>query len=455
MGMLFTKPPTLVLSGGTVATSLDPPSVTLADVVVVEGGRVEAVSPEPVHYAQAPWIDCSGCLVIPGNVCAHHHLYSALARGMPYRLEPPRNFLEVLQRVWWRLDRALDPASVWASAISGAADALLAGTTTIVDHHSSPNAIEGRLDVIAGALGDVGARMVLCYEVTDRNGHERAVAGLEESRRHLKEDVGWGLIRGMVGAHASFTLSDQTMASCVDIARSFDVGIHIHVAEDEVDQRDSLARYGKRVVQRLAEAGVLNERALLAHCVHVDEREIALIGESGAWVAHNARSNMNNRVGRAPVQRLGERVALGTDGIDGDMFAESKAAYWRAHEDDASISPAWVLQRLATGARFAGLAFDEPLLGRIERGAPADLVVLECDPPTPIEGDNLAAHWVFGLSARNVRDVVVGGETVVRDRSLTRVSAVDLRRRAREAAEGLWRRMDDIDVHAYEPEADA
>jgi putative selenium metabolism protein SsnA len=450
--MPFTKPPTLVLSGGTVVTSLDPPSAIRADVVVVEGGRVEAVSAEPVHYARAPWIDCSGCVVIPGNVCAHHHLYSALARGMPYRLKPPRNFLEVLQRVWWRLDRALDPVSVWASAISGAADALLAGTTTIVDHHSSPNAIDGRLDVIAGALGDVGARMVLCYEVTDRDGPERAAAGLEESRRHLKEDVGWGLIRGMVGAHASFTLSDETLASCVDVARTFGVGIHIHVAEDVVDQRDSLARSGKRVVQRLVEAGVLNERALLAHCVHVDEREIALIEGSGAWVAHNARSNMNNRVGRAPVERLGDRVALGTDGIDGDMFAESKAAYWRAHEDDSSVSPAWVLRRLAAGAHFVGEVFHEPLLGRVERGAPADLVVLEYDSPTPIESDNLAAHWLFGLSARNVRDVVVGGEMVVRNRSLTRISVADLHRRSREAAEGLWLRMDEVDVHAYEPE---
>lgn len=433
-------------------TSLDPPSVTRADVAVDEGGRVEAISTEPVHYARAQWVDCSGCLVIPGNVCAHHHLYSSLARGMPYRLEPPETFLQVLQRVWWRLDRALDPPSAWASAISGAADALLAGTTTIADHHASPNAIEGRLDAIAGALGDVGARMVLCYEVTDRDGPERAAAGLEESRRHLKEDVGWGLIRGMVGAHASFTLSDETLAACVDVARSLGVGIHVHVAEDEADERDSVARSGKRVVHRLADAGVLSEHALLAHCVHVDEHEIELIRESGAWVAHNARSNMNNRVGRAPVARLGDRVALGTDGIDGDMFAESKAAYWRAHEDDASISPAWVLQRLAAGARFAAQVFDEPLLGRIEPGAPADLAVLEYDSPTPVSADNIAGHWVFGLSARNVRDVVVGGDLVVRHRSLTRVSEADIRRRSREAAEDLWRRMDEIPVHSFEPQ---
>lgn len=448
---LFEQAPSLVLSGGTVVTSLDPPRVVRGDVVVVEGGRIGLVADDEVRYARANWMNCSGCLIIPGNVCAHHHLYSSLARGMPYRLGPPANFVEVLRRVWWRLDRALDPASVWASAISGAADAVLAGTTTIIDHHASPNAIDQRLDAVAGAVGDVGARMVLCYEITDRDGPELAAAALEESGRHLKEDVG-GLIRGMVGAHASFTLSNETLAACVEIARSFGVGIHIHVAEDAADQRDAQVRFGRRVVQRLADAGALTDRSLLAHCVHVDEREAALIHSAGAWVVHNPRSNMNNRVGRPPIAALGNRLTLGTDGIDGDLFAESHAGYWRAREEDASIGPEWALARIAASARLAGTIFDEPLLGRIERGAPADIVVLEYDPPTAINSENLGAHWVFGLSSRLVRDVVVGGEVVVRDRRLTRVDEADLRARARTEAEGLWLRMDDLPEHPFEPE---
>jgi cytosine/adenosine deaminase-related metal-dependent hydrolase len=168
-------------------------------------------------------------------------------------------------------------------------------------------------------------------------------------------------------------------------------------------------------------------------------------------VAHNPRSNMNNRVGRAPVAALGDRVVLGTDGIDGDLFAESKAAYWRGHEDDPALSPSWVLGRLAAGASFAGRVFGEPLLGRIRQGAPADLVVLDYDPPTPVTADNLGGHWVFGLSSRRVRDVVVDGMVVVRDRRLTRVAEADLRARSREAAEALWRRMDDIPAHTFEP----
>lgn len=448
---MLTEAPTLVLSGGTVVTSLDPPEIVRADVAVVEGGRIGVVSERPVRYAGATWIDASGCLVIPGNVCAHHHLYSSLARGMPYRLEPPEDFVQILQRIWWRLDRALDATAIWCSAMSGAADALLAGTTTIVDHHASPNEIDQKLDVVAGVVAaELGGRAILCYEITDRDGPERAAAGIEESRRHLKEDVG-GLVRGMVGAHASFTLSDATLAACVELANEFDTGIHVHVAEDAADQRDALERFGTRVVSRLADAGALNERAMLAHCVHVDEREIDLIRGAGAWVAHNPRSNMNNRVGRAPVASLGDRVAFGTDGIDGDLFAEAKAAYWRGREDDPDISPSWVLGRLAAGAAFAAATFDEPLLGRIAPGAPADLVVVEYDPPTPVDATNLGAHWVFGLSARLVRDVIVQGAAVVRDRRLTRVDEADLRSRSRDAAEALWRRMDEIDAHPFEP----
>jgi putative selenium metabolism protein SsnA len=439
---------TLALTGGTIVTSLDPPSVTTGD-VLVRAGRI-ALAGTTGGMSDAERVDCSGCLLIPGNVCAHHHLYSALARGMPYRLEPPEDFVQVLRRVWWRLDRALDQPANWLSAQVGSVDALLAGTTTIVDHHASPNAIDEQLEVIGSAIADTGARGVLCYEVTDRDGQERATAGLDENRRAQKD--GFPSVRAMVGAHASFTLSDETLRSCVELADEFGVGIHVHVAEDAADQADAQARYGKRVVERLADAGVLNDRALLAHCVDVDEREIAMIREAGAWVAHNPRSNMNNRVGRSPAERLGARVALGTDGIDGDLFAESKAAYWRGHEADPSISPSWALGRLGAAAAFAGRVFGEPLLGRIEMGAPADLVVLDYDPPTPVTAENLAGHWIYGLSARNVRHVLMNGEMVVRDRRLTRVDEADLRARSREFAERLWRRIDDVDEHPFVPQ---
>lgn len=439
----------LALTGGIVVTSLSPPRLMRADVTVADG-RVAGVGKTSPPGPEWRRIDCSGCLVIPGNVCAHHHLYSALARGMPYTLEPPTNFVEILRRVWWRLDRALDTGSLWYSAMVGGADALLAGTTTIVDHHASPNDIEDSLGRMASVLGDLGVRSILCYEVTDREGSEGAGAGIEENRRFLK-DGNFPLARGMVGAHASFTLSAETLAGCVEVAREFEAGIHVHVAEDRADQRDARVRFGMGVVERLAEAGALGRRSLLAHCIHVGPGEAAAIREAGATPVHNPRSNMNNAVGHAPVALLGEGLALGTDGIGGDMFAEGRAAYWRAQESRVVPGPAWVLDRLAASARFAGGIYGEPLLGTVQPGAPADLVVLEYDPPTPMSQENLAGHWVFGLSARQVRDVVVNGEPVVLDRRLTRVDQAEVAARAREAAERLWRRMDDIPEHPFAP----
>jgi putative selenium metabolism protein SsnA len=435
----------LVLHGGTVLTSLDPPSLAHAD-VLIDGGRIVSVGLAPDGV---PRRDCSGCLIIPGNVCAHTHLYSALARGMPYRLEPPANFLQILQRVWWRLDRALDEASVRASALAGGMDALLSGTTTLIDHHASPNAIDGSLDIIADALQGLGIRSVLCYEVTDRDGPRRARAGVEENRRFLATRR--PLVRGLTGAHASFTLSPETLAACVEVARTCRAGVHIHVAEDAVDERDAEARFGRRVVHRLTDAGALEAGAVLAHCIHLDAEEIAAIRASGAYVAHNARSNMHNAVGHTPVGRLGDRVVLGTDGIGGDIFAESQSAYWRAREDDVFVGIDWPARRIAEGARLAGRIFDEPALGAITAGSPADLTVLEYATPTPLTGENFHGHWVFGLSARAVRDVIVAGEVVVADRRLTRVDQEGVCAQAASQAQRLWQRLEEVGPHEFEP----
>ncbi len=384
-------------------------------------------------------IAADGVLVVPGSVCAHTHLYSALARGMPYSLEPPRTFLQILQRIWWRLDRALDERSVRASALAGGLEALLSGTTTLVDHHASPNAIDGSLDVIEEALDGLGIRSVLCYETSDRDGPERAAAGIAENRRFL-ERVRRDrppLVRAMVGAHASFTLSDETLAACAQVGP-----LHIHAAEDGVDAG---------AVTRLAKHGFLDEHTLLAHGVHLGPDELALVGEANATVAHNARSNMNNGVGRAPVTGFGPRVALGTDGIGADMFEEARAAYFRLHDDGLPAGPDWPIARLAEGGRLAGRLFDEPLLGTLDPGAPADLVVLDYAAPAPLSEASLAGHWVFGLGSRSVRDVMVGGEWVVRDRRPTRVDAQELAAAARTEAERLWRLLDEMPPHDFEP----
>jgi len=435
---------TLALTGGLVLTSLDPVSLVRAD-VVVDGGRITGVGAASEGASRR---DCEGCLIVPGNVCAHTHLYSALARGMPYALEAPSNFVEILRRIWWRLDRALDEESIRASALAGGVAALLSGTTTVVDHHASPNAIDGSLDVVAEALGELGLRSVLCYEVTDRDGAERATAGLRENERFLGSEQ--PVARGLVGAHASFTMSEETLGACVDLAARTGTGIHIHVAEDAADQVDARERFGTGVIERLARAGAIGDRSLLAHCVHLDEGERAAVRDAGAWVAHNPSSNMNNAVGRAPVVALGAQVTLGTDGIGGDMFAESTTAYFRAREDDILTPMSWPLGRLSTGARLAGQVFDEPDLGTIAPGAPADLVVLDYSAPTPLVEGNVAGHWVFGIESRHVRDVLVAGEIVVADRQLARVDQDKLAADGSLQAARLWDRLADVAPHPFE-----
>jgi cytosine/adenosine deaminase-related metal-dependent hydrolase len=341
-------------------------------------------------------------------------------------------------------------------------EALLAGTTTLIDHHASPNAIDGSLDILAEELARLGLRTVLAYEVSDRDGPGPARGGIEENRRFLAR-VAAGelpLSRGLVGAHASFTLSDATLEACVDLARSTGRGLHVHVAEDAADQIDSERRFGIPVLRRLDRAGALDPAPVLAHGVHLGRAEAALVRASGSTLVHNPRSNMNNAVGRAPLGLLGLRVALGTDGIGADMFEESRTGYLRLLEErasppDAATSgaepppPSWPLARLAAGTRLVGEAFGEPCLGCIEPGAPADLVVLDYPAPTPLTAATLAGHWTFGLSARWVRDVVVAGRIVVRDRRLTMADQAEIAAEGRLAAARLWDRLAAIEEHPY------
>jgi len=421
----------LTLSGGLVC-DLAAGTVERRD-LHVSGGRLGGEGGDTV--------DVSGCLVTGGFVCTHHHLYSGLARGMPGPSDPPRNFREILERVWWRLDRALDPEAISLSARLGALEAALAGTTTIVDHHASPEAIEGSLDLVADGIAAAGLRGAVCYEVTDRHGVQRGRAGIAENLR-FAEANDRALIAGMVGAHASFTIGDKTMEELVACARGLGAPLHIHVAEDAFDEADSLERYGLRTAERLASRGALAEGDLIAHGVHLDDSEINSVRASGAFVAHNPRSNMNNGVGYAPAMSLGERVALGTDGIDGDMLAETKACYLKAREASWSAGVGFAVDRLAEGQAVAGSLFGEPALGRLSAGAPADLVVLEYEAPTPVDETNLAGHLIFGRPS--VRDVMVAGRWVVRSGKHVDIDEQDLRAKCNRAAPQLWKRMEEF-----------
>lgn len=406
--------------------------------LVIADGKIESIQTD--LPADVPQVDCSGRLVMPGTVCAHTHLYSALARGMPAPRHIPRNFPEILEHIWWRLDRALDEAGIRSSGLVGALDAARAGTTTLIDHHASPSCIDGSLDMLAGALTEVGLRGVLCYEVTDRGGKERRTAGLHENERFLGSRRA-PQIAGLVGAHASFTLDDDTLDALSELAERFQTGVHIHVAEDRCDEEDSLRRCGKRVVQRLSDAGVLQPGSIAAHCVHVNAQELDLLKRQSTWLVHNCRSNMNNSVGRAPVQEFGERSALGTDGIDEDMLSESRTAYFRAREAAIDAYAEQFTDLLARGGRLASQFFPSPV-GTLDEGSAADLVIYDYEPPTPLTAGNLSWHWMFALTPQYVESVMVAGEWVIRRREFTRVDEEKLRADARREASRLWQRME-------------
>jgi len=249
---------------------------------------------------------------------------------MPGPEQPPEDFLQLLERVWWRLDRALDLDAVQLSATIGALDALRCGTTTIFDHHASPRAIQGSLLRVARGISEVGLRGVLAYEVTDRHGEEGRQAGLEENVSFQRKAQ--GRFRGMIGAHASFTLSDAALEGLRQATEATGAGLHIHLAEDPVDERLSVARYGASPVARLTGAGLLTPNSLVAHAVHLSWPDLSKVISTGSWLAHNPRSNMNNQVGYAPAGKFGSRALLGTDGLGADMLAEAALAHFRARE---------------------------------------------------------------------------------------------------------------------------
>jgi putative selenium metabolism protein SsnA len=356
---------------------------------------------------------------------------------MPAPTAPPRSFVEILERVWWRLDQALDEDSVRLSALVGAIEAARSGTTLLIDHHASPSFVRGSLDTLRRAVEQVGLRSVLCYETTDRNGLDGRDQGVEENRAFLAA-VPTPLTRALVGAHASFTLGDDSLERLSALVRESGSGLHIHVAEARSDVLDSQARCGLGVVGRLEAHGLLGPRALLAHGVHLTEAELRVAEKEGAWLLHCPRSNMNNAVGHAPTHAF-RRAALGTDGLDQDLLAEARAAFLRmrdAGQQDAFTS---ALAMLAGGQRLAGEVFGLPL-GRLDAGAPADLVVLDYRPPTPLDGGNLGGHLLFGFDRSHVRSTMVAGRFVLRDGRIVTVDEQDVLAQARDAAARLWAR---------------
>ncbi len=399
-------------------------------------------------YPEAETLDARGQLLMPGNICAHTHFYGAFSRGMAIPGDPPQDFTDILGKLWWPLDKSLRELDIQYSALACLADAIRGGTTTLIDHHASPNAIHDSLDQIADAVEQAGLRACLCYEVTDRDGPERAQEGIEENVRFIQavEQRASPLLAATFGLHASLTLSDETLAACVQAAPP-GVGFHIHAAEDIADQEDSLQKSGLRVVERLNQAGILGPRSILAHCVHVDPWEMELLRDTGTWVTHQPRSNMNNAVGVADVPAMlrgGINVGLGNDGFSNDMFLEMRSAYlvhklWRR---DPRAMGGYDVMKLAyaNNSRLAQIFWPDAPLSELSVGAYADLILLDYHPFTQLTPGNLPWHILFGITGAQVTTTIVGGRVLMRDRELLTLDEAALTARARELSAEVWER---------------
>ncbi len=413
----------------------------------IQNGVIKNMGPKlEKSAADEEVFDARGQYLMPGNLCVHTHFYGAFARGMGIPGEAPKDFPQILEKLWWPLDMALDEKGVRYSALVFAVDAIKNGTTTLFDHHASPNFIDGSLDVIGNVLEQAGLRGVLCYEVTDRNGKDGAKAGIQENVRMIKAVADSPKLGAAFGLHASLTLDDDTLEACRDAVGS-EAGYHIHVGEHQADEYDSLNRCGLRVVDRLKKFDILGPKTIVAHGVHIDMQEAVLLAESGTWLTHQPRSNMNNAVGAAAVEdflRLGIPVGIGTDGFYHAMWEEWKTAYFLHkvhHLDPRRMNAMDIIQMgVRNNAALANLYLPEVKLGVIEEGAAADLIFVDYHPHTPLNAGNLPWQILFGFQESMITSTMVAGEFLMKDRELMTLDEEQISAEARALAPEIWQR---------------
>lgn len=439
----------MLITHATLVTLGDNPQVLPDHAVYIEDGVIQAVGKTQAlqtAYPSVEVVSAEGQYVMPGNICAHTHFYGAYARGMAIPGPAPKDFPQILERLWWPLDKALDKDSVRASALVCLVDAIKHGTTSLIDHHASPNFIAGSLDVIADAVDSAGLRAVLCYEVTDRDGMDKMQAGIDENIRFMKSAENRSRIAGTFGLHASLTLNESALKACSD-AIPTNAGFHIHVAEHEADEDDSLRRSGKRVVQRLDEYGIWRDKTIAAHCVHIDSAERQILKDRGVWITHQPRSNMNNGVGAADIDGLledGIKLCLGNDGFSNNMWADWKAAYLlhKVVNRDPRYANGMNIAKMAwdNNARLMEQFFPQAKLGEINVGAKADLIFVDYNPFTPLTEGNLPWHLIFGFESSMVTTTICDGQILMRDREILVLDEKAIAEEAMALAPAVWER---------------
>ncbi len=420
--------------------------------VAVDGKLIAEVGPTAAmreKHKGAQFVDARGGVIMPGFINAHMHYYSAFSRGFGGTGDaaPAENFVEVLERLWWRLDKALTLEDTYYSAMVCMIDCIKNGTTTVIDHHASPCAVRGSLFKIADAARETGIRSCLCYEVSDRDGEKIMREGIEENVDFIKYAEGDGdLLAGTFGLHASMTLSNETLEACAKATAGMNAGYHVHVAEGPGDEADSEQKYGKRILERFKEFGVIGNRSIAVHCIHVNEGEKAILRETGTAVVHNPESNMGNAVGCSPVLDMfakGILLGLGTDGYVSDMIQSFKMANALHKHENKHPNAAWgeiPAMLFENNITIAERYFYTPV-GRLAPGYSADVIVSDYLPPTALTDRNINGHLLFGTSGRSVTTTVARGKVLMEDRKLIDIDEAEVSAKARECSKKVWERF--------------
>ncbi len=419
--------------------------------VAVEGEYVQAVGPRAAlreRYPTAERWDATGNLLLPGLIDGHTHLYAALTLGMPATGPSPRNFPEVLKRVWWRWDQALDAEDVHLSALVGSIASAKSGVTTMFDHHASPSAAPESLSRVAGAVEEVGLRACLAYEVSDRNGEKSRDEGIAENCRFVAAQNArkHPLIRGLFGLHAVYSLSDQTLKRCAEQAAGLGVGFHMHLAEHQAEVFKFAESHDQSIAEFLAKVGILGPQTLAAHTVHLDAAAIEILKRTETFNVHNPRSNMGNGVGICPVSSMlaaGQRVGLGSDGfydLPQDLVT-TRLLQTLGARDPSALSDHMALQLVyGHNVRFAERLFGRQL-GKVEPGYTADLILIAYNPATPVQAGNIVSHIVAALASRAVGGVLIHGRPIIKNGVMLTVDEPRVLALSRERAGRIWARL--------------
>lgn len=420
--------------------------------VVINGGLIEdfgSTNEMKEEYPGHEFLDAKGKIIMPGFINTHMHIYSEFARGMSIPGAPiSKNFFEILENLWFRIDKALTLEDVKYSAYTTYIECIKNGVTTVFDHHASYGAIRNSLFTIGDVAKKLGIRTSLCYEVSDR-------AGKDATKEAIKENIEWidytikeknDMQKGMFGLHASFTLSDETLEKCAEATYGKNIGYHVHVAEGISDLQKTLRKTSKRIVNRFFDFGILGDKTLAIHCIHINPFEMDILKNTNTAVVHNPQSNMGNAVGTSPVLPMMEKgitVGLGTDGYTSDMLESLKVAnIIHKHNlcDPSATSDEPLKMLFDNNRKIAGRFFNTPL-GIIEKGAAADIILVEYDSPTPLTEDNANFHIMFGMSGPKVNTVIINGELVMENRVIKSVDESEIFANARKTAKKLWERL--------------